>query len=257
MSEPVIISNVDSVRIISLNRPERKNALDLDDRVALLSALRNADADESCRAIVLTGNDQIFSAGGDISSMSSDDPELARKRLDLVGDVARQLVYSRTPIVSAVEGGAYGLGLSLTCASDLVIAADDAKFCASFGKIGLIADTGLFYSLQERAGKAKARRLLLTAETITAHDALHFGVVDETTSVGAALERATEVATKLAARSVPAVASTRHILSQADQGLEALLQAETEHQVELLMGPDFAEGRAAFFARRNPDFKAT
>jgi len=257
MTNPILTRTVDTVTVITLNRPERLNALDLHDRIALLEALRDAEADPACRAIVLTGNDRIFTAGGDISSMSGDDPEIARRRLDVMSDIARQLLRSRTPIVAAVEGGAYGLGLGLTCAADLVVAADNSKYCASFGKIGLIADTGLFYSLQMRAGKGLARRLLLTAETVPADEAQRFGLVDEITAPGEALDRAIELATLLASRSVPAIAATRRILSDPDQSLEALLTAETEQQIELLMGQDFDEGRTAFFERRKPRFRVT
>lgn len=257
MTSAVLTRDEGSVRVLSINRPERMNALDLDDRIALLTALREAEADPSCRAIVLTGNDHIFSAGGDISSMSGTDVQAARKRLDVVGEIAQQLVHSQTPVVAAVEGGAYGLGLSLMCGVDLVVAATGSKYCASFGKIGLIADTGLFYTLPMRVGQGRARRLLLTAETVTSEDALQYGLVDEITEPGATLQRATELAQLLASYSAPAVAATRQILAKADQSLESILGAETEHQLQLLMGADFEEGRNAFFERRTPKFDAT
>ena len=256
MTAAVLTRNDASVRILTLNRPERMNALNLDDRIELLDALRDADEDPNCRAIVLTGNDQIFSAGGDISSMSGTDIAAARKRLEIVGEVAQQLVQSQTPVVAAVEGGAYGLGLSLTCATDLVVAASGSKYCASFGKIGLIADTGLFYTLPKRVGTGRARRLLLTAETVPAEEALEYGLVDEITPPGHTLARAIEIAQLLASRSAPVIAATRQILAQSDQSLESILEAETEHQLESLMGPDFEEGKTAFFERRDPKFNA-
>lgn len=249
----LIVQDRDRVRILTLDQPQRRNALDLDDRVALLAALREAEGDDRVRAIVLTGTGEIFCSGGDIASMSPD-PEVARRRLDLVNEVARQLHGSATPIVAAVEGGAFGLGLSLTSFSDLVVAGSGARFSAAFAKVGLVADTGLFHSLPQRVGPGRARQLLLTARTVSAEEALDIGLVDELVEDGSTLERAVEHAERLAAWSAPMVAATRRILAQPDQSLEAVLAAEAEVQVELLAGPEFAEGQAAFLERRRPDF---
>ena len=241
------------VRILTLNRPERRNALDLADRGALLAALEEADSDTGARALVLTGAGPVFSAGGDIASMSPD-PEVARIRLDTVNRIARQMLTAGTPVVAAVEGGAYGLGLSLSCACDTVVAGRGADFAASFARIGLVADTGLFYSLPKRVGAARARQLLMNARTVPAEEAERIGLADEVVDDGAALERAVAVAARLARWSAPMVAATRRILSQPDQSLEALLAAEAEAQIELLAGPESAEGRAAFLERRRADF---
>ncbi|WP_460747199.1 enoyl-CoA hydratase/isomerase family protein [Nocardiopsis oceani] len=241
------------VRILTLNRPGRRNALDLDDRGAFLAALEEADADPGVRALVLTGAPPVFSAGGDISSMSPD-PEVSRVRLDLVNRIARQMLTAGTPVVAAVEGGAYGLGLSLSCACDTVVAGRGADFAASFARIGLVADTGLFHSLPMRVGAARARQLLMNARAVSAEEAEGIGLVDEVVDDGAALERAVAVAGRLARWSAPMVAATRRILAQPDQSLDALLAAEAEAQTELLAGPEFAEGRAAFLERRRADF---
>lgn len=239
------------VRILTLDRPERRNALDLQDRVDLLDALTAAD--RAARAIVLTGTGAVFCAGGDIRSMSQD-REVARHRLDVVNAVVRQMVAGDRPIVAAVEGGAFGLGLALAAACDLVVAGRSATFSTSFAKIGLAPDTGLAYTLPLRAGLGRTRELLLTARTFGTEEAERIGVVETVVDDGAALDHAVEVAGRLAELSAPMVSGVRRILGEADQGLEAVLAAEAETQVALLAGPHFAEGRTAFLERRRPDF---
>jgi 2-(1,2-epoxy-1,2-dihydrophenyl)acetyl-CoA isomerase len=241
------------VRVLTLNRPERRNALDLPDRRELLAELRSADADAACRAVVLTGSGDVFSAGGDIRSMSPD-PEVARERLETVNAVARTMVTMGTPVVAAVEGGAFGLGLSLSCASDLVVAGRSARFVASFARLGLVADTGLFWTLPQRVGAARARALLLTARTVECDEAERIGLVDEVVDDGAALEHAVALAERLAGFSVPATAALKGILAQPDSSLEGVLASEAAVQVGLLGGADFAEGQQAFLERRPARF---
>lgn len=239
------------VRILTIDRQERRNALDLADREDLLEALRAAD--EEARAIVLTGAGPVFCAGGDIGSMSQD-RDVARHRLEVVNAVARQLVNGRRPVVAAVEGGAYGLGLALAAACDLVVCGRSATFSTSFAKIGLAPDTGLAYSLPLRVGPGRARELVLTARTFDADEAERIGAVDTVVDDGSVLARAVATATQLAERSTAMNEGVRRLFAQEDRSLEAILRAEADTQVELLAGRAFAEGRAAFLERRRPDF---
>ncbi len=240
-----------AVRILTLNRPERRNALNLEDRLELLEALRAADRESL--AIVLTGAGAVFCAGGDITSMSQD-RSVAAHRLHVVGSIVEQLHGGDRPIVAAVEGGAYGLGLALAVGSDLVVAGRSATFSTSFAKIGLAPDTGLAYSLPFRVGRGRTRELLLTARMVSADEAERIGMVDLLADDGAVLETAVASAQRLAELSAPMVAGVRRILHQPDQSLQALLAAEAQIQVDLLAGPEFAEGRNAFLERRKPNF---
>jgi len=253
VSAGLLVEDHGPVRVLTLDRPERRNALDLPDRRTLFAALRDARADESVRALVLAGSGAIFCSGGDISSMSPD-PEVSRERLDLVNRIARELVTTSLPVVTAVEGGAFGLGLSLACAGDLVVAGGSSRFAASFAKIGLVADTGLSWTLPRRVGPGRAKALLLTARTVDADEADRIGLVDELVEDGSALTRALELAGTLAARSAPATAATKQLAADCGGTLDELLDAEARVQVDLLAGKDFAEGRAAFLERRSPAF---
>ena len=250
----VIAEDRGPVRVLTIDRPARRNALDLDDRLDLLDALQTADRE--ARAIVLTGAGAVFCAGGDIRSMSQD-PEVARRRLEVVNAVARQIVTGQRPVVAAVEGGAFGLGLALAAACDIVAAGRSASFSTSFAKIGLAPDTGLAYTLPLRVGRGRTRELLLTARTFDAVEAERIGVVEHLVDDGAALETAVSTATALAELSAPMISGVRRLLTQPDQSLEGVLATEADTQVELLSGPQFAEGRAAFLERRTPNFLDT
>ncbi|EWT06272.1 enoyl-CoA hydratase [Intrasporangium chromatireducens Q5-1] len=240
-----------SVRILTLDRPERRNALNLEDRLELLEALRAADRE--ARAIVLTGAGAVFCAGGDITSMSQD-RSVAAHRLQVVGSIVEQLHGGERPIVAAVEGGAYGLGLALAVGSDLLVAGRSATFSTSFAQVGLAPDTGLAYSLPFRVGRGRTRELLLTARMVSADEAERIGMVDMLADDGAVLEAAVSSAQRLAELSAPMVAGVRRILHMSDQSLQGVLAAEAETQVDLLAGPEFAEGRDAFLERRKPNF---
>lgn len=246
----VLVEDHGHVRTVTLNRPERRNALDLPDRVALLDALTSTTS--ATRAIVLSGGD-YFCAGGDIRTMTQD-LDVARERLEIINDVVRAIVNGDVPVVAAVEGGAFGLGFGLAMACDLVVAGQSATFAASFARIGLGPDTGLSYSLPLRVGPARTRELLMTARILSAPEAAAMGAVDDLVDDGQALTVALQRADQLAELSRPMVVSVRRLLAQPDRSLEALLFAEQEVQLELLSTDEFLEGASAFQERRSPNF---
>jgi 2-(1,2-epoxy-1,2-dihydrophenyl)acetyl-CoA isomerase len=241
------------VRTLTLNRADRLNALGLEDRVELLDALNASVADEHVRVLVLTGTGRVFCAGGDVRSMSQAGPETER-RLAVVGDVARVLARCPKPVVTAVPGGAFGMGLALVAASDVVVTTPDASFSASFAQIGLGPDCGLSWSLPLRVGRGRARTLVLTGERIGADEAQRIGLVDRVVEPDLLHTTARDVAEQLATGAPLALARIKQIFNQDAQDLESLVEAETRSQAELLASSDFAEGRAALLDRRAPQF---
>lgn len=253
-SDPAVLEARDGATVIlTLNRPFKRNALDDDARRDLIAALHAANTDRRTRAIVLTGSGGFFCAGGDVAAMSTD-PDALRTRMAVLNRLARAIVDSAAPVLVAVEGGASGMGLSLAAACDHVVAAENARMTASFGRLGLVADTGLFWSLVGRVGPARARRLLLFGDSVGAVEAEAIGLVDEVVDAGAALDVALARAARLVAASPAVVAATRRILRNPWQDLDAALSAETDAQIPLLASKEFAEGRRAFFERRRPVF---
>ena len=250
---PVLARRDGPVTTITLNRPNRANAIDMATRLRLLAALRAAMEDETSRALVLTGTGRHFCSGGDLRDMTRD-RGVAASRMDVLGDVARAVVNGPKPVVAAVEGSAYGAGLSLAAACDYVVCSDDARFCSSFGRVGLLPDAGLLWTLPRRVGAGRARAMMLSGTVVSATTALAWGLADSVAPPGAALGAALSVAGAMA-RHAPATSShTKRILALDPMSLEALLHLEREAQVELLGTQDFEEGRAAFFDRRDPTF---
>lgn len=223
------------VRTLTLARPERLNALDLTDRVELLDALN------------------AFSAGGDLRSMSQSGPETER-RLAVIGDVARLLARCPKPIVAAVPGGAFGMGLALVAASDFVVTTPDASFSASFAQIGLGPDCGLSWALPLRVGRGRARTVVLMGERIGADEAQRIGLIDRIVEPDQLQPTAHAVAKRLATAAPLALARIKQIFNQDAQDLESLIEAETRSQADLLASADFAVGRAALLAHRTPQF---
>jgi len=249
----ILVEDQGAVRVLTLNRPELRNAIDLDLRIELGDALEKAMAEPSVRVVVLTGAGRLFCSGGDISTMRRMDADEAAHRTELAQRVIRAITQGPKPVIAAVEGGAYGAGLSLAVACDRVVAADDARFSVSFQRVGLAGDMGIFASLPARIGVARTKQLLLLPTEIPAAEALQIGLVDAVVDPGTALERALEDAGRLAAGPARAFAATKRMLRISVQ----ILEAEAAEQVELFGSADFGEGVAAFHEKRTPNFEET
>jgi len=260
MTELVTVERGDAeagadVAIVTLNMPAKRNALSLDLREALFRALETLTADATCRAIVLTGAGGTFCAGGDLSSMPEGDPLGARTRMRGLHRTVRLIVAGPKPVIAAVEGYAYGAGMSLAAACDHVVAADNAKFCASFGKVGLVPDAGLLWSLPQRVGLGRAKELMILGEAIDGREAARIGLADRLAAPGAALSEALRRARLFAAAAPAATALTKSALARAPAALDAMLEIEIDAQSLLFGTEDHAEGKAAFFGKRSPVFK--
>jgi hypothetical protein len=167
-SQPPVLteSPKPELRIIRLNNPAKRNALSLDLRAALIAAVKDAMADDAVRALVLTGSGGAFCAGGDISSMHNVAGVAGRQRLANLHELVRLMVAGPKPVIAAVEGYAYGAGMSLALLCDQVVTASDAKFCCSFNKVGLMPDMAALWTVPQRVNAGWTRRLLMLAEEI-------------------------------------------------------------------------------------------
>ena len=238
--------------LLTLNTTERRNALSMALRAALIDALDRAEHDADLRAIVLTGAGGHFCAGGDISGMNVSDLAAGRERFRVTHHLVRLMVHSAKPIIAAVEGFAVGAGLSLAVCCDTIVAAEDARFGTGFGRIGLIADLGLNHTLPHRVGMGRARQLLLYGEHIDAVAAERIGLVDHVVPPGTALAFARDRAQVLAAAAPLPLALTKRLLAE---GLDAALDQERDLQSTLFLTEDHREGRDAFLAKRKPVFR--
>lgn len=217
----ILVSLTNGVATITLNRPELRNALNDEMRAELIAAFDWADASREVRAVILTGAGKGFCSGGDIGGM--------RARLDApAGEVAfngwkRQKQTHRgvgvirnlsKPVIAAVNGAAFGLGLDMALACDFIIVADGAKLSMSFIKRGLVSDGGGMYFLPRRVGLSKAKELILTGRVVEPEEALRIGMVDRTAAPEALLAEAQAWAEELSQGSPAAVALSKAILDQ-------------------------------------------
>lgn len=241
---------------LTLNRPEKRNALSPDLLVALRAALAEAAKSPDVRAVLLTGEGKSFCAGGDFDAMMERRGDaLATKHAQetLFGAVARDILHLEKPVVAHVNGDAFGAGLMLALAADYAIAAPGARFAASFVKVGLVPDTGGTWLLPKLLGLRQARALVLMAEPVDAKRALEMSLIDEVSDESA--RRAEEVATKLAAGATRALGLAKKalVLGTADS-LEGALAREAAFQGLCFTTKDHAEGVDAFREKRAPRF---
>jgi enoyl-CoA hydratase/carnithine racemase len=244
-----------SVRVITLDAPTRLNALSIPMRIELRDRLRAANEDPAVRIIVLTGAGNSFSAGGDVRQMAErPSPAVSRQRLDVLHDVVRQILAGPKPVVAAIEGVAYGAGFSLAAACDHVIAAEGSRFSAAFGRLGLVADCGLIWTLPQRTGLGAARDLLMTGRPVDAREALQLGVVDALVPDGHALRRAIEKAKEYEGIAPLAIAATKSAFARKPSSLEDALQVEADLQAFLRGTEDHKSACDAFLTKRKITF---
>lgn len=254
-AEIVTVMQKDTVAIVTLNFPERRNAFSLRMREALYAALyRLMHHEPAVRALVLAGAACTFCAGGDITEMQERTALQFRERTNLPLDIFRLMVAGPKPVVAAVEGNAYGAGLSLAAASDYVVAAADARFGCAFLKVGLLPDTGLFWSLAQRIGAARASDMMMRARELSGEAAAQIGLVNRITAKGNALEGALEVARRYAALPPMGQALLKAALATGAGTLEDALRSETDLQPLLRRSNEHLEAVAAFMEKRMPVF---
>jgi enoyl-CoA hydratase/carnithine racemase len=250
------------VTTITLDRPDRLNALTFDIYRELAETFERLDGDAATRAIVITGRGRGFCSGGDQDDiikhlLGRTTPELLAFTRS-TGRLIEAMRACRRPIVGAINGVAVGAGAVIACACDLRIAARAAKFGFVFPKVGLSgADMGVTYLLPRIVGLGHASELLFFGDVIDAEHASRIGLVNRLVEDAAeCVALAKDWATKLAAGPAFAHAMTKQMLeSEHTMALGEAIEAEAQAQALCMQHPDFAEAHAAFKEKRAPEFK--
>lgn len=259
-SVPDLIETVeDGIAILTLNRPERLNALSMDIRTGLLDALERHGHDTAIGCIVITGAGRAFCAGGDVKSMGDRaaagfEPRAAG--IQFSNKIPRLMRTIPKTVIAMVNGVAVGAGLSLALAADLRVAGRSARFGTGFLKIGLSGDWGGSWTLTRLVGTAKARELYLLGDMISADEALAAGMVNRVAD-DAELHAATmAMARRIADMPQIAVGYTKRNLHAAETGdFQTVLDMEAFHQARCSQTEDHREAVTAFAEKRKPVFR--
>jgi 2-(1,2-epoxy-1,2-dihydrophenyl)acetyl-CoA isomerase len=246
---PVLVHEEDAVCVITLNRPERLNALDAPCRRALLEALTAAAAKDAVRVVVLTGAGRAFCTGQDVTAAEELQDAGATVR-DTYNPLVVAIREMPKPVIAAVNGPAVGAGLGLALSCDLRLLADGAYLACSFSRVALVPDTGTTVVLLRQLGHALAFDAARTARRIEADEALGRGLVNEVVEGSALLERALELAAELAQGPALAYALTKQLLvTAADDDEYRVLELEANSQGLAAASEEHAAAIAAFLTR--------
>lgn len=241
---------------LTLNRPDKLNAFNEALHTALAAAL-TAAADESCRAVLLTGAGRGFCAGQDLANRVQADgpPDLGQTLERFYNPLIRQIRALQKPVICAVNGVAAGAGANVALACDIVLAARSAKFIQAFAKIGLVPDSGGTFFLPRLVGEARARALMLLAEPISATQAQDWGMIWQAVDDADLMAHARKLAAHLATQPTQGLALTKDALNEsAAHTLDAQLDLERDLQRQAGRTPDYKEGVSAFMEKRTPCF---
>jgi len=254
MAELVRVEKQGRVGIVTIARPERRNALNLQVKQEIVDHLLALGQDGDVAAIVLTGDGGYFVAGTDMAEMASMRPtDHVRLATDRVFHVVRQ---SAKPVIAAVEGYALGGGCELALACDLIVAADDARFGQPEIRVGIMPGAGGTQRLLRSAGRYKTLLWSLTGEMIPAREAFAANLVSELVPKGRALPRSIEIATQIATMPPLAVQAIREAVRLgADVPLETALALERRLFERLFDSDDQKEGMRAFLDKRSPNYQ--
>jgi 2-(1,2-epoxy-1,2-dihydrophenyl)acetyl-CoA isomerase len=258
MSE-VLVEKRAGYRVITLNRPDRLNSFNEAMHAALHQAIKEAEADESCRALMLTGAGRAFCTGQDLSDRLAKPGEnnvvLGGTLEQHYNPLVRKLRALPFPVVAAVNGVAAGAGANIALACDIVLAAKSASFIQSFAKVGLVPDSGGTWQLPRRVGDARARGLAMLAEPLPAEKAEQWGLIWKAIDDGALMGEATKLCEHFAEAPTFGLSLIKRALNAAaDNTLDQQLDLERDSQRDASLAPDYQEGVRAFMEKRQPKF---
>lgn len=257
-AEPVQVARADGIARVTLNRPDRLNALDVAMAECLVDALGEVERDTSVKVAVLTGAGRAFMAGGDLAVFHAAGdrvPEAASQLIGLFHQVIRTIRRMKPPVIAGVHGAVAGGGLGLALACDLVIAADDATFVPAYTRIGTSPDGGTTWSVTQLLGPRRALEWLMLGDVMNAKTAAELGLVSRVVAPAALAGELDALARRIAAGPAYAQANVKRLVHHAlTAPFDLQLEMEREAFVAAAGTPDFREGIGAFFARRPPRF---
>ncbi len=253
----VLVETDGAIATITLNRPEKRNALSLEMMRALTAALKQIGENRAVQVVVLAANGPVFSAGHDLSELVNRDIENYRTIFDAC-EVLMEIVQAITqPVIAQIQGPATAAGCQLAATCDLAVAVDTAWFATPGVKIGLFCSTPMV-ALSRAVGRKKAMQMLLTGEPVPAREALAAGLINEVVAPGELAAATRRLAEKIAISS-PAVVGIgkKAFYKQIDMPQHEAYEYTKEVMSQNAAGPDAHEGISAFLEKRAPNWPKT
>ncbi len=251
MTDTIRIDAQDGILHLTMNRPEKKNALTQEMYGAMADAMTAAEDDLSVRAILFSGAQGNFTSGNDLRDFQANPP---RGPDAPVFRFITGLARSTVPMIAAVDGFAIGVGATMLLHCDLVFAAEDAQLQMPFVNLGLVPEAGSSYLLPKLLGHARAAELLMADTPISGQRAVELGIANATCPSGASLDTAMRAAHRIAAKPPRGLRATKALLKNDRDKVLAQLERESEEFTRRLASEEFAEAAMAFMEKREPDF---
>ena len=253
----VLFTKENGVGYITLNRPDKYNSFNREMAMALQGYLDDCEKDDEVRCVYITGAGKGFCAGQDLAEAINPTPEeFARMVRDHYNATILRLRHIEKPIIAAVNGIAAGAGANIALACDIVLANESASFLQAFSKIGLIPDSGGTYMLPRLVGMQRAAALMMTAEKVSAKEAVAMGMIYKSFADDLFEVESKKMAVSLAQMPTKGLGLTKRLLNSTyDHTLQQQLDMEMEVQGIAGTTHDFAEGVMAFLQKRKPEFK--
>lgn len=257
-SDKLLVTLEDGVKRITINRPEKRNSVDVETIELLLEAIRRSSEDDS-KVVILTGAGDAFCAGADLQATSQRDIQNIDVTASLREHTNPTILAMRAlskPIIARVHGPAVGVGCNYALACDILIASEQAKFGQVFVKIGLMPDGGSTYFLPRQVGYARAFELMATGDLITANEALALGLVNRVVPFEELDTTVNAMAARLAIAAPIALRKIKEGLNHGQNSdLASALDFEAVNQDACFHSEDFMEGVVAFLQKRKPSFQ--
>ncbi len=254
MAEPIEIRDEGRVRLIRMNRPERKNALTHAMYASMADAITQAQDDDGVRVVALTGAGDAFTAGNDLQDFMASPPDLQAEERPPVQRFLDAIVGAAKPLVAIVNGVAVGVGTTLLLHCDFVYAARSARFSAPFVDLGLVPEAGSSLLMPRTIGPRRTAELVMLGERFDAEDALQCGLVTRVFDDGELMAKAEAVLARLAAKAPQSMRNTKALLRKDHDAIVARMVEEGELFAQALRGPEFREAATAFAQKRAPSF---
>jgi 2-(1,2-epoxy-1,2-dihydrophenyl)acetyl-CoA isomerase len=257
----ILYEKKDSIAIATFNRPNVLNAFRQATLREFITILDDVKADDSLRVLVITGKGRAFSAGIDLKEMAypSSDSLLLKQAYDelqAIQNVTRRMVHLPKIIIAAVNGIAVGIGVELSLASDIRLAAEEATFAFAEVKRALFETNGVMYILPRLVGQGRAMQMLLTGEKVLAQEALNTGLVTGVVAQEQLMDYALDMAHTIATNAPISVRLVKQTMQRTyDLDLEAVMQLEVDGMMQCFRSEDLVEGFNAFLEKRTPVYK--